>query len=345
VFNFIFRIRNTLGAGSMVMIFSASHMTTAGTAGVIEDLLVTSAQIKSVLGQHVMVAPAPHLFMGGCRSKEVVGTCAEVSAWIDEGYGEDEGYLVESFRLANKTLVAHNNDDLQEDYTVRIRLPNTNVLRKGKRCWIIGGFTVKKLIKPADLCTEAKILLSIIEEIRGKMAINLGPAPTFARVVEVPAAAEQEGSMRYLVVGDNHRKNLVEAMRHKGDTTHAVVIPNWRATSKGVEFLDEKMNLAFSHKRPFVIILQILDENTFLTMAEDGMQQPAWPDPEAKLHVEGRLVVAKDDVLTVLLKLLEPVWKATEGFHTILMVPMLRYTTGSCCSDKDHLTNRTLSVR
>jgi hypothetical protein len=329
----------TLGAGSMVLIFSAAHMATAGTAGYIEDLLAASAQIKSVLGQHVMVAPAPHLFMGGCRTKEVVRTCAEVSAWIDEGYGEDEGYLVESFRLANETLVAHNDDDLQEDFTVRIRLPTTNDLRKGKRCWVMGGFTVKKSIKPADSCTEAEILLSIIEEIRGKMAINLDPAPTFARVVDVPAAAVQEGK-RYLVVGGNHAKNLAEAMRRKGDTADAVVITNWRATSKGVDFLVDKMNLAISHKRPAVIVLQILDENSFLTLFEDGTQQPAWPDKEGKLHVEGRLVVAKEEVLTVLLKLLEPVWKATEGYHTILMVPMLRYTTGSCCRDKDHLTNR-----
>jgi hypothetical protein len=31
----------------------------------------------------------------------------------------------------------------------------------------MGGFTVKKVIKPVDLCTEAEILLSIIKEIRG----------------------------------------------------------------------------------------------------------------------------------------------------------------------------------
>jgi hypothetical protein len=48
-------------------------------------------------------------------------------------------------------------------------------------------------------------------------------------------------------------------MRCKGDTTDAVVIPNWRATLKGVEFLVEKMNLAILHKKPSVIILQILD--------------------------------------------------------------------------------------
>jgi hypothetical protein len=216
----------TLGAGSMVLIFSASHMATAGTAGYIEDLLAASAQIKSVLGQHVMVAPAPQLFMGGCRSSEVVRTCAEVSAWIDEGYGEGEGYLVESFRLANETLVSHDDDDLQVDYTVRIRLPSTNDIRKGKRCWIMGGFTLKNTIRPADSCTEAEILLSIIEEIRGKMAINLDPAPTFARVVEIPAAAEQEGSKRYLVVGSNHAKNLADAMRRKGDKVDSVVISN-----------------------------------------------------------------------------------------------------------------------
>jgi hypothetical protein len=52
------------------------------------------------------------------------------------------------------------------------------------------------------------------------------------------------------------------------------------------------------------------------------------------------LVMAKEDILGVLLKLLEPMWKATEGFHTVLMIPMLRYTTGSCCRDNSQVTNR-----
>jgi hypothetical protein len=111
----------TLGTGSVVLIFSASHMAMAGTAGYVEDLLSASAQIRSVMGQHIKVAPAPHLFLAGCKNMEVIGIAAEVSAWIDKAYLEDDAYLVESFRLANELLVAEHDDDVQEDYTRRIR--------------------------------------------------------------------------------------------------------------------------------------------------------------------------------------------------------------------------------
>jgi hypothetical protein len=57
--------------------------------------------------------------------------------------------------------------------------------------------------------------------------------------------------------------------------------------------------------------------------------------------VEGRLIIASGEVTLILLKLLEPLWKATEGYNTIVVLPMRRFTTASCCRDKDHLTNRT----
>jgi hypothetical protein len=37
---------------------------------------------------------------------------------------------------------------------------------------------------------------------------------------------------------------------------------------------------------------------------------------------------------------LEPVWKATVGYKTIVVGPMLRYITGGCCDDPEHIPNR-----
>jgi hypothetical protein len=179
-------------------------MAMASTAGYVEDLLSASAQIRSVMGQHIKVAPVAHLFIAGCKNKGVIRFCGELSAWIDEAYLEDEAYLAESFCLANELLVADDDDEVQEDYTRRIRLPATNNARRGKRCWEMAGFYVKNEIKPTDSCTEAEILLSLIEGICSEMAIDLDSSPSFDRIIPVVSREAENKEKLYLVVGGTH---------------------------------------------------------------------------------------------------------------------------------------------
>jgi hypothetical protein len=73
--------------GSLILMFSGSHMARAGTVGYIEDLLAATASIKSVMGQELRVAPLPPMFLGGCNSPEVLRIAAEVSAWAQDVQG------------------------------------------------------------------------------------------------------------------------------------------------------------------------------------------------------------------------------------------------------------------
>jgi hypothetical protein len=261
----------TLGEGSLVLIFSAAHMATAGTIGYIEDLLSASAQIRSVLGQHILVAPAPPLFTSGCKNAEVIRICAKISAWIAGTYYEEEEYLADSFILANEAMVGENDDDAQDDHTIRMRLPASNDPRKGKRTWIMAGFYVKKIIKPADSGMEAEIVLSIIEGIRSRLAIDLDPSPSFDRRVEIGARSSSSNKEKiYLVVGGTHALYLGEAMRRKGCQADVVTLRGWRAQKKSVDILVEKLKLAMDVRKPDTVVIQCLDDNIFLTQAEDG---------------------------------------------------------------------------
>jgi hypothetical protein len=38
---------------------------------------------------------------------------------------------------------------------------------------------------------------------------------------------------------------------------------------------------------------------------------------------------------------MEPLWEATKGFDTMVVLPMLRYVNKGCCDDAQHVTNRT----
>jgi hypothetical protein len=50
--------------------------------------------------------------------------------------------------------------------------------------------------------------------------------------------------------------------------------------------------------------------------------------------------VATKEVQLRMLKTMGPIWEATSGHKTIVVGPMVRYLTESCCTDEDHLPNR-----
>jgi hypothetical protein len=249
--------------------------------------------------------------------------------------------LRDTFRVATKQLEAGEGEAAQVDYRARMRLPASTSPADGKQIWEMGGFRLKTVLRPATVETEASVILSLMEEIRSKLAINLDAAPSLER--KVPAVNEARAvntSKLYLVIGGEHAQNLAEAMRRKGEVADAVVIPGWKASTVGVKILEERLKEAIARRRPNVVIFEVFDDNTYFGMEEDGSTKAATSDDAGKEHVAGRLVVGKKDTMELLFRRMEPIWVATEGINTIIVLPMARYVCKPCCEVGEHITNR-----
>jgi hypothetical protein len=84
--------------GTVVLIHSASHMARAGTVGYVEDFLREASLVKSVLGQHMLVAPAPPLFLAGCSCQETIRACAEICTWANKMYAGCDHFPAEALQ-------------------------------------------------------------------------------------------------------------------------------------------------------------------------------------------------------------------------------------------------------
>jgi hypothetical protein len=111
-----------------------------------------------------------------------------MSVWVDSVFSVDDGYMQTSFRLAAQMMEAGEDYDAQVDYIVRMRLPATTVPAGGKKSWDMGGFKLRTRMNPASTEQESSVILSLINEIRQKMAINIDAAPAFNK--KVPAEDE-----------------------------------------------------------------------------------------------------------------------------------------------------------
>jgi hypothetical protein len=327
---------------SLVLIFSGSHLARVGTVAYTEDLTTAVAAIRSVLGQDIKVAPLPPMFLGGCNSEELIRSCAEVAVWADAVFTEEDGYMQESCRKAAQMLEAGPGDEAQQDYRIKMRLPASTTPTAGKQTWDLGGFRLRKGMKPATPDKESEIILSLVNEVRAKLAINIDAAPAFDRKtpeitdVRVPARSNKV----YLAVGGQHALNLTEAMHRKGDVVDAVIIPGWKATAVGVCILEERMKEAIIKRKPDVILLHCLDDNMFFGLMEDGSTVAAKKGDDGVEHIEGRLVVGKKDSQELVFRRMEPLWEATKGFATLVLVPTVRYVAKACCEEAQHVTNR-----
>jgi hypothetical protein len=56
--------------------------------------------------------------------------------------------------------------------------------------------------------------------------------------------------------------------------------------------------------------------------------------------VDGELIVGGKEVQMKLFKLLKPIWDLDKQKKLVVISPMLRYVTGSCCDDPEHIPNR-----
>ena len=90
------------------------------------------------------------------------------------------------------------------------------------------------------------------------------------------------------------------------------------------------------------VIFQLLDNNIFFELGEDGSRAAPRKGPDGKFHVIGDLAVADRDGQLAILKLCEsePLWEAARGKHMVIVGPLARYVTGGCCRDSDHVGNR-----
>jgi hypothetical protein len=130
-------------------------------------------------------------------------------------------------------------------------------------------------------------------------------------------------------------------MRRKGDITDAVKIPDWKVGPELVEVLIEKMKLAIARRKPDCIIVQCMGNSVFFSLSEDGSILSAKKGKDGKVHIEGRVVLCKGEVLEMVLRRLDPLWEATKGIDTVAVIPMVRYVVAGCCDDSNHVKNRT----
>jgi hypothetical protein len=195
----------------------------------------------------------------------------------------------------------------------------------------------------AKASEEEVAIISMIDEIRDRLAVDLDPKPTINRWPTVAAAQPGGSTARcHLLVGSSHAGKLGAALRKAGHIAEVIYEQNWRATRDSVYHMTELVVEKMNRSKIDVLVLCVLDNSVYFSLLEDGSTQPVVKDKKGHYHMHGDIIVSSKPAQHALFKTLQPLIEAARGKPCIVCSPLPRYLVAGCCEDESHMPNRRL---
>jgi hypothetical protein len=328
-------------AGSVVLLGSPSHLGKVGLTAYLNDLLWAEKELKARVGRETIVRPLPLLLLPGCSDSALIRDLFDLADWCKYFYTEDQHHLATSHEMAAAALSSLGEGAQPIGAEIRYRLPgragpngNTN----NSVLWVSRARSLPERIRRADCNTEKNIVLSIIAELRVKMALDLDSNPAFERGLVLQVRARM--TVDYLIVGGSNASRLARAIDGLGYSTCLVSKPGWRIERGSVEQLTKLVKNTINDQVPGTVVLQLLDNSTFYGKTQDGSWLLPTADNNGHYHVPGEIRVASKDTQMDHFRALQPLFDILKQHKILLVTPLQRYIVGSCCNDPGHGTNR-----
>jgi hypothetical protein len=177
----------------------------------------------------VTVCPVPTLFSAGATCAEAIRTAAEVNWWAMKTLCGEDWFPTDSFRLVETLLTTDCETKQQGDYSTMLRMP-TSMSSDNMSTWRSAGWTdLAKEVMPLSATNKKKIVLSLLEELRVKQALDLHTMPSFERSIRKPKAAKRR--VDFILVRNSNANRTSEALINIGYSVTSTHCVNWRATS------------------------------------------------------------------------------------------------------------------
>jgi hypothetical protein len=332
-------------AGSVILMTSATHMRATGTAAYAEDLLDAIKFLRRSLGDHLVYGPLPNMLLDGCDDQPTIRSVFEISRWAELAFGNLSAHLHNSFGLVERQLRARGEDGVQHVQRCTLRLPLATPRPDGSKTVVVVAGEDHEIpckINGATVAEESAVVESIVMEIREKHAIDLDLKPVINRWPDVTAARLGAGNVRnFLLIGSSHASKLASSLRKQGHNTGVIYESNWRVIRDNTLEMADKIQEKLQRDHVDAVIFCVIDNNIYGGLDTVGNPVTATRGEDGKFHISGDLIVVSKSAQHAIFNAIRPMLDAARGRNCILASPLPRYLYKGCCTDVEHITNRT----
>jgi hypothetical protein len=117
-------------------------------------------------------------------------------------------------------------------------------------------------------------------------------------------------------------------LRRKGVEVMEMGRKGWAVSEESVDTLLKQLQILAG--KDDILVLQCLDSRCFLETDSNGNVTLPKRGEDGKVHVKGRIIVAKDLLLEILLDQLDPVFRSRKDSLIILVCPITRFLIACC---------------
>jgi hypothetical protein len=248
-------------------------------------------------------------------------------------------FLEDSHMVARETMLDQGEGSVNHSDMNRYVLPADNP--RGNRVWTSGGEDSRAMpnkIRPLTHNMEMKVVISLKEELRSQMALDLDTAPYFDQSLGNQAKPKKKSE--FLLMDLCNSKEEAAVLINRGRIVCTIFSKDWRINRTSVASMANTIRKQIEDEDPATVILQLLDNSVYYCRQEDGSRVIPKKGADDIYHIEGELLVFSRDVQAEQFNLLRPIFEAVESRRVIWVVPTPRYITSSCCDNNQHMLNK-----
>jgi hypothetical protein len=221
------------------------------------------------------------------------------------------------------------------DMMINMAMPvNLKGESSGTTAYATGSWGVRPLeIKPLTQSGEKYWVDKLVHEANRELKAGLATQLSFNRTLSaIKRQAEDVGRISMITVGASNSVRTAGALRRKGVDIMEMGRKGWAITEVNIDALLEQLQILACKED--ILVMQCLDSRCFMEIDGNGNVQCPKRGEDGKVHVHGRVIVAKDLLLEILLDQLDPVFRSRRESLIILVCPLTRFLI-PCCDTQE----------
>ncbi len=291
--------------------------------------------IKNDLGD-VVVLPLIPLSCSGIADTRVVRGLIDLSAWMED-LEEYEFKLIRNTRKGFEEVYLGRKERGEgwADYTANLTLPvSMDSTSTGTSSYITGKWGKRPTaLTPLTEVGEKHWVDRMIVEMNRELRADLSTTVTVCRTLSaIKRHRDNVGKMNFLSLGASNASRTAKALRKKGATVTEIGKKGWTISESSIDAVLEQ--LMITSDKDDILILHCLDNRCFFELDSTGNCKCPRKDENGQLHVTGRISVAKDIQLEILLDQLDPLLASRAESLVILVCPVTFHLL-PCCIDHE----------
>jgi hypothetical protein len=313
-----------IATGSVVLLFSATHLLLRGVAGYMADFMEETARIESAFRGGLICSHGVPTFGEGIKDTTLIRAVLELNEWMKisgENFSKSaRGVLAEGILL----------EKIHGSFvTETFRHP---MLLKGSaqtRSWVSSGWASPSGVRQSSPEMEKLIVHALVRDLNANFDVGLCADPV--TVPDPDLSGPDTRKPKFLFIGGSHSLREAQCLADKGYDVITCAVSGWRANKTACEEMAEKVQEALRGLCE--------DDTAFMARTEEGGDLPI-RNIAGEYHVEGDLVVASKERLYMFFKNCLPFLTLLAGRLVLFLTPLPRYVYTCCCTNLEHAANR-----